>query len=115
MSACTVYYNPRCSKCSATLALLAGRGITPRLVDYQQHPPHTVELTHLAELLGEQAQDLLRRDEAAAAGLQLAPELPIAELAALLHAQPQWMQRPVVVLGDRALIARPPERVLELF
>lgn len=115
MSACTVYYNPRCSKCSATLALLAGRGITPRLVDYQQDPPDNAELTRLAELLGPQAQELLRRDEAAAAGLDLAPVLPIAELVDVLQAQPQWMQRPVVVLGERALIARPPERVLELF
>jgi arsenate reductase len=105
MSACTVYYNPRCSKC----------GVTPRLVDYQQSPPEAAELTQLAELLGDQAAHLLRRDEAAAAGVTLPAELSIPELVQVVRANPHWMQRPVVVLDGRALIARPPERVLDLF
>lgn len=109
MSDCTVYYNPRCSKCRALLDLLAARGLTPRLVDYVENPLTADELAFLAAGLG----TALVRDDADAAVLPADPQP--ADLVAALQQNPLLMQRPLVRCGDRVLIARPPERALELF
>ena len=116
MADCTVYYNPACSKCRALLALLEERGIAARLVDYLQTPPTIAELERLVGLLGIEAANLLRRDAPEYSALPFGDREPGAsEIVAALHRFPQLMQRPVVVRGDHALIARPPERALELW
>jgi arsenate reductase len=116
MTDCTVYYNPACSKCRALLALLQERGIAARLIDYRQTPPSAQELTELTALLGDTAAQLLRRDEPEYAELGWGEREPTAaDVVTALLRFPQLMQRPVVVHGTRALIARPPERALDLF
>lgn len=115
MSDCTVFYNPRCSKCRALLQLLAARGLQPRLVNYLEQPPDQATLRQLMQRLGNEAPALLRRDEAELAALGLPADLTGEDLIQALLRHPQLMQRPVVVCGERALIARPPERALELF
>lgn len=116
MADCIVYYNPACSKCRALLALLAERGVSPRLVDYLQSPPTAAELRRLVELLGADAGQLLRRDAPEYAQLDLGDREPDPhDIVAALQRFPQLLQRPVVVCGERALIARPPERALALF
>lgn len=116
MTDCTVYYNPDCSKSRALLALLDARGIAARLVDYRNDPPGAADLEQLLIRLGEHADELLRRDDPEFALLTDEERRPgtTAALAALLRF-PQLMQRPIVVRGERALIARPPERALDLF
>lgn len=116
MADCTVYYNPACSKCRALLALLDERGIAARLVDYLHTPPPLVELRRLVDLLDVDAAQLLRRDMPEYAALGFDEREPDAgEIASALHRFPQLLQRPVIVRGDQALIARPPERALDLF
>lgn len=116
MADCTVYYNPACSKCRALLVLLDERGIAPKLVDYLQTPPTVAELHKLVGLLGVEAAQLLRRDTPDYAALELGEREPDArDIVAALHRFPPLLQRPVIVRGDRALIARPPERALDLF
>ena len=116
MADCTVYYNPACSKCRALLTLLDERGIAPRLIDYLQTPPTIAELQRLVGQLDAEATHLLRRDAPDYAALPFGDRAPDAdEIIAALQRFPQLMQRPVVVCGDKALIARPPERVLELW
>lgn len=115
MSDCTVYYNPHCSKCRALLELLAARGVAPRLVDYQQQPPDAATLERLLHLLGDEAPMLLRRDENELAALGIAADTDHrATIAAILARYPHLMQRPVIVCGERALIARPPQRALDI-
>lgn len=115
MSDFTVYYNPDCSKCRALLALLDERAVAARLVDYRRNPPSADELTRLVGLLGAEAGALLRRDDPAFAALEFGEREPgAAGIVAALQRFPQLMQRPVVVRGNRALIARPPERALAL-
>lgn len=114
MSDCTVYYNPHCSKCRELLELLAARGIAARLVDYRQQPPDAATLTRLLQLLGDDAPALLRRDENELAALGIAADASDLDIAAILARHPQLMQRPVIVCGERALIARPPQRALDI-
>lgn len=115
MSDCTVFYNPRCSKCRALLDLLAARGLQPQLVDYLEQPPDATTLRQLLQRLGDEGDALLRRDEVELATLGLPADVSGEDLIEALLRHPQLMQRPVVVCGERALIARPPERALELF
>jgi len=112
---CTVYYNPECSKSRALLALLEEHAVVARLVDYRREPLSAEALSRLVALLGDEAHHLLRRDDPDYASLDLGAQEPDpAQIVAALQCFPLLMQRPVMVCGDRALIARPPERALEL-
>ncbi|MGO1073715.1 arsenate reductase (glutaredoxin) [Lysobacter sp. CA199] len=109
------YHNPRCSKSRATLELLRERGLQPVIVAYLDSPPDEAELRALLGLLGVFARELLRsgEDEYAALGLD-DTSLDESVLIAAMLAHPRLMERPIFVHGGRAVIGRPPERVLEL-
>ncbi|HEV7370483.1 arsenate reductase (glutaredoxin) [Arenibaculum sp.] len=108
----TIYHNPRCSKSRQTLDLLTSRGIEPRVVEYLKTPPTAEEIRGLLARLGLLARDLVRRKEAAEAGLDLS--LPDDALVEGMAANPAVIERPIVVNGDRAALGRPPEAVLAI-
>jgi arsenate reductase (glutaredoxin) len=112
VNAVTIYHNPRCSKSRATLTLLRERGIEPRVIEYLQTPPDETELRRILSLLGLKARQLLRPAESKAAGLD--PGLDDDRMIAAMVAQPQVIERPIVVYGEAARIGRPPEAVLEI-
>lgn len=115
MSDTRLYHNPSCSKSRAALELLRERGIQPRIVAYLDSAPDADELRALLRLLGLPARALLRSGEDAYAELGLDdPALDEAALIAAMAAHPQLIERPLFVHGGRAVIGRPPERVLEL-
>jgi arsenate reductase (glutaredoxin) len=115
MSTVTLYHNPACSKSRATLALLEERGITPELVLYLDVPPSIAVLEALLVKLGKPARELLRPDEPEYAALGLEnPALTDNELLAALAAHPKLLQRPIAVVGERAVVGRPPEAVIPL-
>lgn len=112
----SLYHNPRCSKSRAALALLREAGIEPILIDYIHAPPSLETLAHLAQLLKLPPRAMLRTTETEYKMLKLAqPDLPEGILLAAMHQHPRLLERPIAVLDDkRAVIGRPPERVLEL-
>lgn len=108
-------HNPRCSKSRGALELLRERGIEPEVVAYLDTPPSTADLRELLRKLGLPARELLRRGEPEYRELGLDdPSLPEERLVEAMAAHPRLIERPVFVVGDRAVIGRPPERVLEL-
>ncbi len=110
-----IYHNPRCSKSRQALALLREHGIEPRIVEYLRTPPDAATLRGLLRMLGCPARDLLRRGEEAYAELGLAARLEDDDaLVAAMVEHPALIERPVVVVGGRAVIGRPPEQVLTL-
>lgn len=112
---CRLYHNVRCSKSQGALELLQARGITPELVYYLETPPDAEELKWLLGLLGIGARDLLRSAEPEFSALGLGDgNLGDDALIAAMVAHPRLIERPVFVHGDRAVIGRPPERVLQL-
>ena len=115
MSEVTIYHNPGCSKSRQTLALLAENGIQPRVVHYLDTPPSLSELRELLQLLELDARGLLRTKEAPYAELNLA-DAAISEddILQAISTNPILLERPIIVCGDRAVIGRPPENVLEL-
>lgn len=114
MIACTLYHNPRCSKSRAALALLQERGIEPELVLYLQAPPSVTELKALLGKLRLSAGELVRSKEAEYRERGLGRDSSEAELLAAMAEEPKLIERPILVCGERAVIGRPPENVLEL-
>lgn len=115
MTELTLYHNPRCSKSRSALALLEARGLAPTVVRYLETPPDAATLRTLLARLGLGARQLLRTGEDAYQTLGLAdPALTDEQLIAAMVEQPILIERPILVAGDRAVIGRPPENVLEI-
>jgi arsenate reductase (glutaredoxin) len=115
MSTLVVYEKPTCSTCRRLRELLAERGVKFEAVDYHASPLTEGQLRELLRKLGGRPRDVLRMREPLVAELGLdGEEVPDDELIAQMRSHPQLLQRPIVVCGDRALLARPVERVLEL-
>lgn len=110
-----LWHHPRCSKSRGALALLRERGIEPRIRDYLERPPDAGELRELLRRLDLPIRELLREGEHEYADLHLDdPSLDEDALLAAMATHPRLIQRPILIAGGRGLIARPPERVLEL-
>jgi arsenate reductase len=107
----TVYEKPTCTTCRTLFRLLTERGIDFDRVNYILEPLSAAEIRDLLRKAGLRPRDVVRMKEPAARDLPLDDdEAVLAELAN----RPELLQRPIVVRGDRAVLARPPERVLEL-
>ena len=110
-----LYHNPRCSKSRDALQLLQARGIEPRIVPYLEQPPSADEIQSLLALLGVPARSLIRTGEEDYAALGLADmSLDEETLIQALATHPRLLERPLFVHAGRAVIGRPPERVLDL-
>jgi arsenate reductase len=107
-------HNPRCSKSRAAHALLLERGVAFRERRYLEEPLSAEELADLRGRLGLAPEAWARRGEDAwkDAGLGASPSE--AALLAAMAAHPILIERPIFVRGARAVVGRPPERVLEL-
>jgi len=111
----TIYHNPRCSKSRQTLALIEEKGLQPEVVLYLETPPNAADITELLSKLGMGARQLLRKGEDAYKDNDLKnPALSDNDLINAMAQFPKLIERPIVVKGDRALLGRPPENVLEL-
>ncbi len=111
----TIYHNPRCSKSRATLHLLEARGLQPNIVDYLKSPPSAADLKAILKKLALKPNDIVRKGEPLYAELGLKDRrLDDEALIALLVANPILIERPIVVVGGKAAIGRPPEAVLEI-
>jgi arsenate reductase len=114
MPALTVYEKPTCSTCRRLAELLRERGIDFETVEYHVTGLTEDELRDLLRKAGAGPRDVLRTREPLVAELGLPGRRSDDELIALMAEHPELVQRPIVVRGDRALLARPIERVLEL-
>lgn len=110
----TVWHNPRCSKSRGALALLAERGIDPTVLRYLDDAPSREQLVDVLRRLGTaDPRAIVRTGEARYRELGLGGAGPEALLDAMA-ANPILIERPIVLVGERAVVARPPERALEL-
>jgi arsenate reductase len=109
-----IYHNPRCSKSRQTLTLLQERGIEPEVVLYLDTPPTQKQVLDLIHKLGIEPSGVLRKSEAPYRELGLGPKSSARDVAKAVSAHPILLERPIVVVGDRAALGRPPENVLAL-
>lgn len=110
-----IYHNPSCSKSRETLQLLEEHECAPEIIEYLEEPPSPEELGRLIEMLGVTARDLLRTTEPVYRDADLDDDsLSEDEIIEAICEFPALLQRPIVVAGDRAIIGRPPVKVLDL-
>src|SRR5881394_1460788 len=108
-----IYHNPRCSTSRKTLALLRDKGVEPEIVEYLNTPYTAAQLKTLLGQLKMPARALIRKKEAAEAGIDPA-KLSNEQLIAAMAKHPIIVERPIVVSGNKAALGRPPEKVLEV-
>jgi len=111
----TIYHNPRCSKSRQTLALLAERGIDATVIEYLETPPSVEDLGRILGFLGLSPRQLMRKKEQAYTENGLgAEDLSPEDLITAMHRNPILIERPIVVVDEKAAIGRPPEDVLSI-
>lgn len=106
-----VYEKSTCTTCRKLATLLAERGIDFERVEYHLTGLTGAEIRELLEMAGIPAAEALRMKEPGAAELKSADE---DEIVAAMVERPALLQRPFVVVGNRAVLARPVERALDL-
>jgi arsenate reductase (glutaredoxin) len=115
MDPVTVYEKPTCTTCRRLVSLLQERGVDFERVNYHVEGLTEVRLRGLLAKAGAGPRDVLRRKEPLARELGLeAQGHSDDELIAAMVEHPQLVERPIVERGERAVLARPPERVLEI-
>jgi arsenate reductase len=107
-----LYHNPRCSKSRQALAILKSSGLDPVIIEYLKTPPDEASLKRLLDLLGLRAKDVLRKKEAAEAGID--SQASEATLIKGIAMHPEALERPIFVHKGKAVLGRPPEKVLEI-
>ncbi len=106
-----VWHNPRCSKSRAGVKYLEEKGVDFSIVKYLDTPPSAEEIRAVLGKLGIPARELMRTKEAIYKTLNLKEVHDASALIAAMAEHPKLIERPVVIHGDKAVIARPAERI----
>lgn len=114
MSTVTIWHNPRCSKSRQALALLEENGTEADVVKYLEATPSEAEIRDVLKKLGIGARDMMRTKEDIYKELGLKTVEDEDALIQAMAENPKLIERPVVIMGDKAVIGRPPEKVVEL-
>lgn len=109
-----IYHNPRCTKSRQTLQLIEEAGQSVEIVKYLENIPTKRELKEIIDLLGIQPMQLIRKGEAIWKDQFKGKELSNDDLIDAMIAHPKLIERPIVISGNKAVLGRPPENVLEL-
>ncbi len=113
----TIYHNPKCSKCRATLEILNNKGVEPNIIEYLKNPPSKEELAEIIQKLNIQPTELIRfkEEKAKELGISATDDLTLEEWLTILTENPVLIERPIVLSAKGAMIGRPPKNVLALF
>ena len=109
-----IYHNPGCSKSTETLQILQQNNKAPEVIEYLKNPPDKIQLRRIIEMLGIPAQELIRTTEHAYIDTKLGESATDEQILEAISAQPILLQRPIVISNNRAIIGRPPTKVLEI-
>lgn len=109
----TIWHNPKCSKSREALQLLEEKGEPCEVFKYLDTPPSRDELVALLGKLGVSARELMRTKEDVYKELGLANVSDEAKLIDVLAEHPKLIERPILIEGNRAVIGRPVEKVIE--
>ena len=112
MSDFIIYHYPRCRKSREGLQYLQEKGIEPQVVKYLENPPSKAELQDMVNKLDVHPIEIVRRREQEYKDLNLKDKNEALIQAIANH--PRLLQRPIVVKGDTAVLARPADKIEEL-
>ncbi len=109
----TIWHNPKCSKSREALKLLEEKGENFEVFKYLDTPPSRDEIVSLVKKLGISARELMRTKEDLYQELEVAKITDEGKLIDVLVDHPKLIERPILIEGNRALIGRPVEKVIE--
>ncbi|MCL4114039.1 UNVERIFIED_CONTAM: hypothetical protein GTU68_062134 [Idotea baltica] len=109
-----IFHNPRCRKSREGLAILEESNKKYEVVKYLETIPTKSELTKIISLLGITAQDLVRKGEPVWKEKYKGKDFSEEEIIDIMLAYPKLIERPIVVNGDKAVIGRPPQNILNI-
>lgn len=109
-----IFHNPRCSKSREALGMLEEKGLAHEVVNYIENPLTEDELIDLLDALGMDAFELIRTNEQIWKNEFAEMEMDDNELILLMIEFPQLMERPIILNDDRAVVARPAEKMNEV-
>lgn len=110
-----ILHNNRCSKSRCALELLQDKGVDLEIVRYLDEPLSRTELKELLDKLKLPLEDVIRKGEREYKENFKGKKLSENDWLEALVRFPKLLERPIVIKGDKAIIARPPERVAEFF
>jgi arsenate reductase (glutaredoxin) len=114
MEKITIWHNPRCSKSRNALTLLEEKDINPKVIKYLDETPNEKDIKTVLKLLGISAKELLRKGEDIYKELNLKNIDDENSLIKVMVEYPRLIERPIIIKGDKAVIARPIENLEEL-
>lgn len=114
MSDYILYHKPSCSTSNKVLKLLKEHGVEPEIRLYIDNPPTQKELDALLKKLAIKPIELVRTKEKLYKENYQDQQLTKKDWLKILKENPILIERPILIKGDKAVIGRPPERVLEL-
>ena len=114
MDKLTILHNPKCSKSREALKILEQNGINAEIVKYLDTPPSENELRNILKMLGINARDLMRTKEDIYKELNLKEVQDEDALIKAMAEYPKLIERPIIIKDNKAVVGRPPSKVLEL-
>ena len=110
-----IYHNPKCSKSRHTLEILESKNLNPQIILYLEKKLTSYELKSILKKLNINARELLRVSEKEYKEKDLdKKKLSDNEIIKIMLNYPKLIQRPIVIHGTKAVVARPPEKVFEI-
>jgi arsenate reductase len=110
-----MYHNPVCTQSRGVEEILRERGVDCEVIRYLDSPLSREDIERILTLLPNEPAELVRKDERfRELGLNEADYQTPEQVIEVLLAHPELMQRPIIIRGDRAVLARPSEKVLDL-
>lgn len=109
-----IYHNSRCSKSRECLNLLEHSGVEFEIIKYLETPPTFDELEALIGKLGINPIELIRKKEKLWLENFKNKVFTSKELIQIMVSNPILIERPIVVNGNKAVVARPVEKISEI-
>lgn len=109
-----IYHNPRCRKSREGLAIVEASGNDFEIINYLKDVPGKKELRKVLDYLSLSPEQLIRKNEAIWKEKFKGKTLSDDQLIEAMLENPKLIERPIVIKGDKAVIGRPPEKIIEL-
>ena len=109
-----IYFNKECSKCLEAFELIKSKGQSVEIVDYLNEPPSVETLKGIVKVLGIKPIELVRKKEPSFIEKFEGKNFSDNEWLKILSENPILIERPIIIEGNKAIIGRPPIKVLNL-
>ena len=109
----TIYHNVRCSKSRDVCTILEKKKVKTEIIEYLKTPPTQKQIKELLKMLSMKAEEVVRKGEPIYKEKFASKKLTEAQWIKALAENPILIERPIIVKGNKGIIGRPPEKVLE--